>query len=186
MKRWAQHNREGFTIVELLIVVVIIGVLAGLVVVTFAGIQQRAQATAIADGFKKIEKAFHVFAVEKGMERWYLDTDPMLYSPSASSYPGNPTITSLIAGTDFKNGLNRIPKIEGSTGYFFYDNDNDTYNPAVCSTLTTGVNLIFANITQDVATEVDKILDDGNIGCGKLRFYSGNRIAYLLSGQQQY
>lgn len=38
-----KQRQSGFTIVELLIVIVIIGILAGLVVTTFVGIQQRAR-----------------------------------------------------------------------------------------------------------------------------------------------
>lgn len=37
------NKQSGFTIVELLIVIVIIGILAGLVITTFVGIQQRAR-----------------------------------------------------------------------------------------------------------------------------------------------
>ena len=38
-----KQKQSGFTIVELLIVIVIIGILAGLVITTFVGIQQRAR-----------------------------------------------------------------------------------------------------------------------------------------------
>jgi len=38
-----KQKQSGFTIVELLIVIVIIGILAGLVITTFTGIQQRAR-----------------------------------------------------------------------------------------------------------------------------------------------
>jgi prepilin-type N-terminal cleavage/methylation domain-containing protein len=38
-------NQKGFTIVELLIVIVVIGILAGLVITTFTGIQQKARNT---------------------------------------------------------------------------------------------------------------------------------------------
>jgi prepilin-type N-terminal cleavage/methylation domain-containing protein len=40
-----KKRQSGFTIVELLIVIVIIGILATLVIVTFSGIQQRARDT---------------------------------------------------------------------------------------------------------------------------------------------
>ena len=36
------NRKQGFTIVELLIVIVIIGVLATLIIITYSGIQQRA------------------------------------------------------------------------------------------------------------------------------------------------
>jgi general secretion pathway protein G len=40
-----QQKQKGFTIVELLIVVVVIGILATLVIVTFKGVQQKARDT---------------------------------------------------------------------------------------------------------------------------------------------
>lgn len=40
-----KRNNRGFTIVELLIVIVVIGILAGLVIVTYNGIQQKARDT---------------------------------------------------------------------------------------------------------------------------------------------
>ena len=38
-----KQRQSGFTIVELLIVIVIIGILATLVIVTFSGVQQKAR-----------------------------------------------------------------------------------------------------------------------------------------------
>ncbi len=40
-----KRNQKGFTIVELLIVIVVIGILAALVITTFTGIQQKARDT---------------------------------------------------------------------------------------------------------------------------------------------
>jgi prepilin-type N-terminal cleavage/methylation domain-containing protein len=45
MNRWAKQKQTGFTIVELLIVIVVIGVLAAITVVAYNGVQQRAQNT---------------------------------------------------------------------------------------------------------------------------------------------
>lgn len=58
MIRWAK-KQKGFTIVELLIVIVVIGILAAIVIVAFNGIQNRANDTALksdlANFAKKIE-----------------------------------------------------------------------------------------------------------------------------------
>lgn len=43
LKSRLQKDRSGFTIVELLIVIVVIGILAALVIVTYNGIQQKAR-----------------------------------------------------------------------------------------------------------------------------------------------
>src|SRR5581483_10159781 len=45
LKQRLEADRGGFTIVELLIVIVVIGILAALVIVTYNGIQQKARDT---------------------------------------------------------------------------------------------------------------------------------------------
>lgn len=45
MKKWAKQT--GFTIVELLIVIVVIGILAAITIATFNGVQNRANDTAV-------------------------------------------------------------------------------------------------------------------------------------------
>lgn len=49
--------RKGFTIVELLIVIVVIGILAALVVSTYAGVQDRAREAKISADMKTLAKA---------------------------------------------------------------------------------------------------------------------------------
>ncbi len=44
---WAKNKQSGFTIVELLIVIVVIGILAAITIVAYNGIQQRAQTAAL-------------------------------------------------------------------------------------------------------------------------------------------
>jgi prepilin-type N-terminal cleavage/methylation domain-containing protein len=56
------RKQQGFTIVELLIVIVVIGILAALVVTTFTGIQQRARDT---------ERETDVKAVHGQVEAYY-------------------------------------------------------------------------------------------------------------------
>lgn len=53
MAIYKEGGKPGFTIVELLIVVVIIAILAAITIVTYSGIQQRASNTAIIDAASK-------------------------------------------------------------------------------------------------------------------------------------
>src|SRR5262245_33507550 len=56
---------KGFTIVELLIVIVVIGILATLVIVTFSGIQQRARDT---------QRQTDINAIQGHVEAYYAQT----------------------------------------------------------------------------------------------------------------
>ena len=55
-------NKKGFTIVELLIVIVVIGILATLVIVTFTGIQQKA---------RNSQRQTDINAVDSHVEAYY-------------------------------------------------------------------------------------------------------------------
>ena len=61
-----QRNQRGFTIVELLIVIVVIGILAGLVITTFTGIQQRARNTERQTDIKAIHGQVEAYYASNG------------------------------------------------------------------------------------------------------------------------
>jgi len=42
---WAKQYKQGFTIVELLVVIVVIGILAAITIVSFSGVQSKAKTT---------------------------------------------------------------------------------------------------------------------------------------------
>lgn len=52
-----RDNKQGFTIVELLIVIVIIGILAAITIVAYNGIQDRARAAKISADMDSLDKA---------------------------------------------------------------------------------------------------------------------------------
>ncbi len=62
MKRWAP--RDGFTIVELLIVVVVIAILAAITIVAFNGIQQRSEESAMQSTLSQAAKKVQLYAVD--------------------------------------------------------------------------------------------------------------------------
>lgn len=61
-----KSNKSGFTIVELLIVIVVIGILAGLVVTTFTGIQQKARNTERQTDIKAIHGQVEAYYAQNG------------------------------------------------------------------------------------------------------------------------
>lgn len=60
-----KNKSKGFTIVELLIVIVVIGILATLVIVTFTGIQQKA---------RNSQRQTDINAVDSHIEAYYAET----------------------------------------------------------------------------------------------------------------
>lgn len=61
-----KNRQSGFTIIELLIVIVVIGILAGLVLTTFNGIQQKARDTERQTDVKAIHAQVEAFWAQKG------------------------------------------------------------------------------------------------------------------------
>lgn len=63
---WAKHNQKGFTIVELLIVVVVIAILAAVTVVAFNGIQTRARDASRLSDIQTINRAILAYYAVNG------------------------------------------------------------------------------------------------------------------------
>lgn len=61
-----KKKQEGFTIVELLIVIVVIGILAALVITTFTGIQQQARNTERETDIKAIHGQLEAYYAQEG------------------------------------------------------------------------------------------------------------------------
>jgi len=70
-----QEDSRGFTIVELLIVIVVIGILAAITIVSFNGIQAKA---------RDAQRSSDVHAITEALQMYYLDN---------GRYPGSPTET---------------------------------------------------------------------------------------------
>ena len=173
--------RRGFTIVELLIVVVIIAILAALVIVTYNGAKLRAQASGIAADLKSIEKALILYKTTAGLSAWPNDNDATYFTGSA-----NPSITSIIAAQPaFRALMSTAPVATGmsASGSYSYDNDLDTYDG--CSDQPRGVNIYVGSATNVALIQaVDNIMDDGNISCGRLRYTSTSSFSYSIALNQ--
>ncbi len=63
---WASQKQKGFTIVELLIVVVVIAILAAITIVSYNGINNRARESAVASMASQAQKKLATYAVLNG------------------------------------------------------------------------------------------------------------------------
>lgn len=63
---WAKHKKYGFTIVELLIVIVVIAILAAISLVAFNAVQQRARDSSRDSDIAQITKALELYYIDHG------------------------------------------------------------------------------------------------------------------------
>ena len=79
---WAKRNDSGFTIVELLIVIVVIAILAAITVVAYNGIQDRSRNAQVTSGASQYNKAFESY-------RAVYDRYPIYAGCLGANYPSN-------------------------------------------------------------------------------------------------
>lgn len=172
MKYNTEHH--GFTIVELLVVIVVIAILAAISIVAYTGIQNRAQASAISSGLQQIEKSMRLWAIESGFSTWPIDPVAGGGLPLSQMINDNPSLRQY---------MQSVPAVQGiHTDEWFYDNEGDSKTE--CGGHYNGVNLVIRFVENaQVAQMVDEAMDDGNITCGKIR-YVDQRIFYSLSYTQ--
>lgn len=112
-------RKHGFTIVELLIVIVVIAILASISVVAYNGIQTRARNSTTSNELQSIEKAMRLYRVDVGSmplgSDWY----------SGSGAPSSRWSTEIIAN------LRSLGYITGNSletdawgQYYIYDNND--------------------------------------------------------------
>jgi prepilin-type N-terminal cleavage/methylation domain-containing protein len=96
------RSRSGFTIVELLIVIVVIGILAGLVLNTFNGIQARARDT---------ERKTDINAVHAQVEAYHADN---------AKYPTTTNLATAAWVDSNLSGLDDQALVDPSSGAYAY------------------------------------------------------------------
>lgn len=114
-------KQKGFTIVELLIVIVVIGILATLVIVTFTGIQRRARDT---------QRQTDINAIQSHVEAFYADHG---YYPTTVDLQSTTFLTNNMRGlkSDALLAPNSSAQIDANTA-------TTTKYQYVASTTTTG------------------------------------------------
>ncbi len=144
MKAWAK-KQKGFTIVELLIVIVIIGILAAITVVAYNGIQNRANDTAVQADLRNIGGKIMEFKAVNGAQ------------PSANL-------------TDF--GPMNIKVARNAYGAHYTPGTSSGYNLIYCSPGTTSS--VFALVAASKSGTV-YVFRNGNVsvGVGPLSTHTG-------------
>jgi general secretion pathway protein G len=80
-----KHYRRGFTIVELLVVIVVIGILASIVIVAYNGVQSKARDNIRKQDLQTISKAVELFYADNGRYPMYGGWCTQMSNPSYSA-----------------------------------------------------------------------------------------------------
>ena len=99
---WASQNKSGFTIVELLIVIVVIAILAAISIVAYNGIQNRAYDTSVRNDLNVLAKKAELYKIDETSDKYPFGTqydtvdngaaDKMNMQLSRSAYAISPTV----------------------------------------------------------------------------------------------
>ncbi len=154
---WAkQKNTDGFTIVELLIVIVVIGILAAITIVAYSGISQKAMTASLQSDLVNASTKIKLFQV-----------DNSAYPGSISDCP-TPVTGNLCIKASPGNNL-------------YYQYDGSASPQAVCVTAKNST--VLYRIVQDSTPEPGGCLTNGVVGDGLvLNLDAGNQASYSGTG----
>lgn len=171
------QETKGLTLIEILIVVAIIAVLAGIAVPQIYRGRRQAQAAALTEEFRNNYDAFVMFAQDKGTLP-PTSPDPgfgevpqgmEMYMPKRSTW----TIDNVSGSLTNPQFRGRWTWVRASGVYPPYNGFIMFYSP---------------DITPEIAQDIDNRFDDGNITTGGLRYTAGSsdtgNVPWLWLGVQ--
>ena len=153
--RHGRNSLGGFTLVEIMVVVVIIGLLAALAIPAFQRNQRASQNARAVNDFRIFAQSFEVYNTQNG------------------SWPPNAGAGVVPAGMsgDFKqDSWTANPNSLG--GRWNWDFNRPEF--------VAGVSITNFTVTDAQLTEIDSKLDDGNLATGLFRKIAANRVSYII------
>jgi general secretion pathway protein G len=131
-------KKSGFTIVELLVVIVVIGILAAITIVSYAGISQKAVATSLTSDLDNASRQLKLYQVDHGSYPTYpLTVTGNNYCPSDDAKycfkasPGNSFTYTNVAPLTFN-----LRSENSSTSYSLTNNSQPTISNATTTSNT--------------------------------------------------
>jgi len=185
----AKHTR-GFTLIEVLIVIAIIGILSTMILANVSQAQNEARASRTVRHFQEIEKALRLWGNNENRDEWWSETE--LNNRFGIAAP--PTISDLRSASDFSRHLPSTPTPPIGDAYYYDYEDGDELTvtcPSDPNEKGHGVNIVIRNANLQLFDEVNRMIDGdessapGDPGeCGRLRAINTaglNVIIYTMS-----
>ncbi len=149
-----QRKKRGFTLVELMVVVTIIGLIASIAIPALTQSRQQSIAARTANDFRKFAEQFNYFNLKTGT--WPNDGYPTTVPTGMEEY--------LLDGV--------WPKETPVGGYWDYDRNVFGF--------TSGISIDSATHDDEALRAIDALMDDGDLTTGLIIKTGGNRLSYIL------
>jgi prepilin-type N-terminal cleavage/methylation domain-containing protein len=162
LHRSSSRRTRAFTLVEIMVVVVIIGLLAAMGLPTYRHITLRSKATAVVTDLRAYSAVLVNYNLSKGA--WPTASQPGVVPPEVADA--------------MQSGYTRPSPIGG---YYEFDADNSANGFHVTSAITIAT-ANGSNLTDDLELLelIDQLIDDGNLATGNVRLGSTNNLVYII------
>ncbi|MEM9159504.1 MAG: prepilin-type N-terminal cleavage/methylation domain-containing protein [Verrucomicrobiota bacterium] len=153
----ANQSRAAFTLVEIMVVVVVIGILASLALPAFTGAKRKSENSKLVADFQSFRSAFQQYALEVG------------------NWPANEVVGVMPSELDgyVSRTLFEKTTVDGSRW--------DWQGPGGATGTTYGLALLGGSLEDERMEEVDALLDDGDLGTGTFQLI-GSHYTLIFEG----
>jgi type IV pilus assembly protein PilA len=114
-----KNARKGFTLVEIMIVVVIIGLLAAMAIPAFAKVRQQSRLKAVTNNLRQIANAAQSYMMEKSATQAGF-TDIVGTGTDNYLHVVNPVVDEVYTGILIVNGQSQVTLTSASLGTITY------------------------------------------------------------------
>ena len=158
-----EHRTRGFSLVEIMVVVVIIGLLAAMALPAYRQVTLRSKASAVGNDLRTFSTAFITYNLQNG--KWPANGDPGVVPPElVNALTNNFALKSPIGGVYKWN----------------YDVSADGIPVKAAIIIMTDTSDNPVSDDTDLFTLIDKQLDDGDLHTGNVQVGSTNSLVYIV------